>query len=578
MEELPRRTGRPWRRAALGAGVAVVAAAAVAGGYAGLHRTGAAVRGGYPAARAFAAMAYDASTGDVVMFGGAGAGGRVLGDTWLWDGSAWSQAAPSQSPPPRYGAQMAWDPRSHRVILLGGTGGSACSAPGEAPGQPGGGAAGCGPLQDAWAWDGSTWSRLDLGTGAGSLGDRSLSGAQMVTDPGKGEVVLLTSATWPPLPVSRGSGVASPATGGPVSSPVTAVTSPVPVAAATSTDPGGTPAATPIPCSVCPTPLGGGARIACPLMPPRAEPAGGGPGCVPPCASTGSPSPEPACHPCIWNGTASGAGSSVAGSAEPACPVCPAPGRGQTGPPSGAEPACPPCAGESLCLRPGTTDTWVLDGTAFHEVATPATGSPPAYGELAWFPATAELADFVAGPRIEMGVPGAPEIACAVDGPCPAAERSVWTWDGVRWSSQTLSGSYQPLLPAAALVSDDAAREVVAFDAAGRTWVASAPTGEWREEAPAHSPTPRSGAAMAYDPATGRVVLFGGETHGSSGSVPADDTWSWSSGDWAHLSGPLPPPPAAPSPVPLPASPATPIPTPAGPSRAAPTIPAAPMG
>ena len=43
-------------------------------------------------------MAYDAADGTVVLFGGQGRSGS-LGDTWTWDGSAWTQAHPSTSPP-----------------------------------------------------------------------------------------------------------------------------------------------------------------------------------------------------------------------------------------------------------------------------------------------------------------------------------------------------------------------------------------------------------------------------------------------------------------------------------------------
>ena len=49
----------------------------------------------------------------------------------------------------------------------------------------------------------------------------------------------------------------------------------------------------------------------------------------------------------------------------------------------------------------------------------------------------------------------------------------------------------------------------------------------WTKQAPAASPPARSAASMAYDAATGNVVLFGGT--GSAFRVQGD-TWSWGSG------------------------------------------------
>src|SRR5215467_806721 len=55
-----------------------------------------------PAARFRAAVAYDAATGSVVLFGGAvGFGGRWGNDTWTWNGTTWTQQHPATSPPAR---------------------------------------------------------------------------------------------------------------------------------------------------------------------------------------------------------------------------------------------------------------------------------------------------------------------------------------------------------------------------------------------------------------------------------------------------------------------------------------------
>ena len=48
----------------------------------------------------------------------------------------------------------------------------------------------------------------------------------------------------------------------------------------------------------------------------------------------------------------------------------------------------------------------------------------------------------------------------------------------------------------------------------------------WTRQAPASSPPARADAAIAYDAATGTVVLFGGVGL-AGGSVPSGDTWTW---------------------------------------------------
>jgi hypothetical protein len=62
-----------------------------------------------PDARENAAMGYDATTTDLVLFGGDNAGGD-LGDTWLWNGSGWTQPTPSSSPGTRAFAKMVSTP------------------------------------------------------------------------------------------------------------------------------------------------------------------------------------------------------------------------------------------------------------------------------------------------------------------------------------------------------------------------------------------------------------------------------------------------------------------------------------
>ncbi len=119
-----------------------------------------------PAARSSASMAYDAATGQVVLFGGIGTSNADLGDTWLWNGTTWTQASPTTSPSARDGASMAYDAALGEVILFGGDA--------DATDQ-----------SDTWAWNGTTWTVLST---ANSPGPRDSAAATY--DNALGEVVL----------------------------------------------------------------------------------------------------------------------------------------------------------------------------------------------------------------------------------------------------------------------------------------------------------------------------------------------------------------------------------------------------
>ncbi len=98
-----------------------------------------------PPYRFYHAMAYDAARDRLVVFGGrhdaAGGAMTVLGDTWEWDGTAWSNVMPATSPPARLHAAAAYDPKRGRIVLVGGE-----SAAGVV-------------LADTWEWDGTTWQQ-----------------------------------------------------------------------------------------------------------------------------------------------------------------------------------------------------------------------------------------------------------------------------------------------------------------------------------------------------------------------------------------------------------------------------------
>ena len=89
------------------------------------------------------AMVFDPSTQTVVIFGGQDGSGNALGDTWIWDGTTWTEQFPPVSPPARFNHGMAYDPNTGTVVLFGGH-----TAAGPA-------------FDDTWTWDGTakTWTQ-----------------------------------------------------------------------------------------------------------------------------------------------------------------------------------------------------------------------------------------------------------------------------------------------------------------------------------------------------------------------------------------------------------------------------------
>jgi hypothetical protein len=96
-----------------------------------------------PSARADHAMAYDAAQSNVVLFGGFTDNGTTLGDTWVWNGTTWTQQSPAPSPAARFFHAMAYDPVHNQVVLFGG--------------QP---SISGGALNDTWVWDGTNWTQM----------------------------------------------------------------------------------------------------------------------------------------------------------------------------------------------------------------------------------------------------------------------------------------------------------------------------------------------------------------------------------------------------------------------------------
>ncbi|MEC8253501.1 MAG: kelch repeat-containing protein [Planctomycetota bacterium] len=121
-----------------------------------------------PPARAHHSMAFDATRGEVVLFGGGSVTGPALfGDTWGYDGVIWSPRSVPASPGLRREAAMAWLPTAGDVALFGGWNQV--------------------PRGDTWAWDGAAWSPLAPAVAPPSRRDIA---SCMVYDAARGECVL----------------------------------------------------------------------------------------------------------------------------------------------------------------------------------------------------------------------------------------------------------------------------------------------------------------------------------------------------------------------------------------------------
>ena len=117
----------------------------------------------------------------------------------------------------------------------------------------------------------------------------------------------------------------------------------------------------------------------------------------------------------------------------------------------------------------------------------------------------------------------------------------TWTWDGLDW---TLRASVGPkALSRQAMAFDPSFGKVILFGGnfltkewSDETWAWDGQT--WTQLMPALRPTPRSGIAIAWDPARRALLMFGGAANGGAGlegGIPLGDTWTFSGGTWTKL-------------------------------------------
>jgi hypothetical protein len=173
-----------------------------------------------PSARSGASMSFDSATGQLILFGGLSASGR-MNDTWIWSGSTWTELSPADRPMEREDGSMAFDPATGQLVLFGGntsnnTNGDTwlwtgtnwveqlpVTSPSAREGDSlaydsltgqlvlfggfhyGGSTSLSNTLNDTWNWTGSTWNQLQPGTSPPSR-----MGAAITFDTSVGKLVL----------------------------------------------------------------------------------------------------------------------------------------------------------------------------------------------------------------------------------------------------------------------------------------------------------------------------------------------------------------------------------------------------
>ena len=176
-------------------------------------------------------------------------------------------------------------------------------------------------------------------------------------------------------------------------------------------------------------------------------------------------------------------------------------------------------------------DTWTWDGTTWTKLSPATSPSASSNVSMAYDPATGSMILFGGTYTLT------------------ARFNETWTWDGTTWTKLSPTTS-PPAAVGASMAYDPATGNMVLFGGGGigpdnflvGTWTFGPPqpSSTWTQLAPATSPTARTRGSMAYDPATGNVVLFGG--FNSSGLF--GDTWTWNGTTWTKLS-PAKSPPAS---------------------------------
>ncbi|MBL8724651.1 MAG: hypothetical protein JNK49_11425 [Planctomycetes bacterium] len=442
-------------------------------------------------------LCHHEQTGKTVLFGGFGANGQPINETWEWDGAAWSLRAMPNSPQANYEQSMVYDSLRQVIVLLDATlrpweyDGTTWT-PRPSTGTPplrsfyglafdrargrtvlfGGQTASYQHLNDTWEWDGLAWSQPTP-----ALSPAVRKGAAMAFDPVRQRVMLYGGGESYPWP-SQGTDYQDHWEWDGTAWTLRAATTPMGTLQAYRLQ----------------THSGLGRVLLFTLATWNAA---------------NSPHWE-------WNGTAWVQATSPTGTGRFSATAY--------DPQRNRIVAFGSYVLRSLANIPGMTGVWEWDATNWQRIGSGQPPRPvPRYGHgFAYLPSTQTCVLF-----------GGSDAGLYTD---------TWEWNGTTWTERQPAVS-PPGRYTTHMATHASRNEIVLFGGQGLggaglgdTWVWNGTT--WSQRTPAFAPPARYGHGMAGDTLRDRVVLFGGTV----GFSTTNTTYEWDGTNWTLRTLPASPP------------------------------------
>ena len=171
-------------------------------------------------------------------------------------------------------------------------------------------------------------------------------------------------------------------------------------------------------------------------------------------------------------------------------------------------------------------DTWAWIGDTWSELSIGGLSPPGLFGMAATYDPLRQEALFYGGDQSL--------------GPGAQLSDSTWVWRENSWEARSPASSPPPLLAASAVFDGRLGKILLfggfdsAFTFSGESWLWNGST--WENATPISSPSPRATSSMVYDPHRQEIVLFGGsdfiEVNGTPNGGWFADTWIWKDGNW----------------------------------------------
>ncbi|MGH9153337.1 MAG: RHS repeat-associated core domain-containing protein [Acidimicrobiales bacterium] len=179
-------------------------------------------------------------------------------------------------------------------------------------------------------------------------------------------------------------------------------------------------------------------------------------------------------------------------------------------------------------------DTWTWDGTNWTE-RSPLTRPAARYAATAAYDAAGAQTVLYGGRASFMPPSGVPDTFL----------NDTWTWDGTNWAQATPAASPGFRYGASAAFNPPTGKLVLfgglvfpcgtsacQGSVSGETWTWDG--ANWTNANPGAAPSPRHGQEMAYDPDLAGVVLFGGDTNSLAFN---QESWLWDGAGWSPATG-----------------------------------------